>query len=202
MNFWNSGSGGARISWFEKQLAKLGIEMVNETTDYNRFREKIDQGNYQFTMWGWNADYPDPENFLFLLYGPNSRVKVKGENVSNYANPRFDELFKVMESMPNGPERLKVIDEMLKLFYQDMPWVGGFYPVGYGLFHEWYSNSKSNAMLRGGYKYKRIDAELREAQRTAWNRPVLWPIFALLLLAVVVIYPAYRVVVKRGEAKA
>ena len=80
--------------------------MKNETSDYNRFREKIDQGNYQFTMWGWNADYPDPENFLFLLYGPNSREKYKGENTSNYDNPEFNRLFKKMETMPSGPERL------------------------------------------------------------------------------------------------
>ena len=27
---------------------------------------------------GWLADYPDPENFLFLFYGPNSKVDFAG----------------------------------------------------------------------------------------------------------------------------
>jgi oligopeptide transport system substrate-binding protein len=201
VNFWNSASGGPRISWFEKQFQKLGIEMVNETTDYNRFREKMDQGNYQFTMWGWNADYPDPENFLFLLYGPNSRKGYSGENISNYANPRYDELFKKMEAMPSGPERLKVIDEMVDFFYRDLPWVGGYYPVAYGLYHEWYSNSKPHAMLRGGYKFKRIDEKLRESKRQEWNSPLLWPLFAGVGLLALLVFPAYRVVRKRGEAR-
>ena len=62
-------------------------------TDYNRFRGKMQEGNAQIFQWGWNADYPDPENFLFLLYGPNAKVVSGGENTANYANPEFDRLF-------------------------------------------------------------------------------------------------------------
>ena len=64
-------------------------------------------------LWGWNADYPDPENFLFLLYGPNKKVGNNGENASNYENPKFDALFEKMANMENSPERLKIIKEML-----------------------------------------------------------------------------------------
>ena len=80
----------ARLNWLRKQFAKLGIELVVRATDYNRFQEKMRKGTGQIFIWGWNADYPDPENFLFLLYGPNGKVKHQGENASNYANPEFD----------------------------------------------------------------------------------------------------------------
>ena len=72
-------------------------------TDYNRFQDKIRKGNAQIYEWGWHADYPDPENFLFLLHGPQSKVKSAGENASNYANPEFDRLFEQMKNMPNSP---------------------------------------------------------------------------------------------------
>ena len=49
-------------------------------------------GKAQIFGWGWNADYPDPENFLFLLHGPQGKTKHQGENASNYANPEFDRL--------------------------------------------------------------------------------------------------------------
>ena len=52
VNSWYSPSLGPRIIWFEKQFKKLGVVMKNETSDYNRFREKIDQGNYQFNHVG------------------------------------------------------------------------------------------------------------------------------------------------------
>ncbi len=50
------------------------------------------KGTAQIFQWGWNADYPDPENFLFLLYGPNGKVGQNGENAANYDNPEFDRL--------------------------------------------------------------------------------------------------------------
>ena len=74
----------ARLSWIRKQFAKLDIQLVVRTTDYNRFRQKMLKGTGQIYMWGWNADYPDPENFFFLLYGPNSKAEEQGENASNY----------------------------------------------------------------------------------------------------------------------
>ena len=58
--------------------------MVTRVTDYNRFQEKMINGTGQIFQWGWNADYPDPENFLFLLYSKNGKVKFVVENASNY----------------------------------------------------------------------------------------------------------------------
>ncbi len=63
------------LNWYRKQFDKLGIQLVIRATDYNRFREKVRKGTAQIYIWGWNADYPDPENFLFLLYGENGKVK-------------------------------------------------------------------------------------------------------------------------------
>jgi ABC-type oligopeptide transport system substrate-binding subunit len=40
----------------------------------------VRKGKHQVFWGGWLADYPDAENFLFLLYGPNSQDQVDGEN--------------------------------------------------------------------------------------------------------------------------
>jgi ABC-type transport system substrate-binding protein len=74
------------LDWLRKQFDKLGVQLVVRSTDYNRFQDKMRRGQAQIYQWGWNADYPDPENFLFLFYGPNGKVRHGGENASNYAN--------------------------------------------------------------------------------------------------------------------
>ena len=118
----------ARLNWMRKQFNKLGIQLIVRATDYNRFREKMLKGTGEIFFWGWNADYPDPENFLFLLYGPNSKARHNGENASNYQNPLFDELFVKMKNMDNGPQRQALIDEMVDIARRDAPWMWGFLP--------------------------------------------------------------------------
>jgi ABC-type oligopeptide transport system substrate-binding subunit len=53
-----------------KQFAKLNIQIEIRNTDYNRFQDKMRKGSAQFFFWGWLADYPDPENFLFFALWP------------------------------------------------------------------------------------------------------------------------------------
>ena len=190
------------LNWYRKQFAKLGIQLVLRTTDYNQFQQKMANGNAQMYRWGWNADYPDPENFFFLLYGENAKVGKGGENASNYRNPEFDRLFQRMRNMEDGPERLALIREMQEILRHDAPWVFGFHPKSYGLSHAWYRNRKPNLMANNGLKYLRIDAAERERKRAEWNRPRYWPLAILLLLAAVLVLPAYRVYRQRMEATA
>ncbi len=181
----------SRLDWMKKQLAKLDVQLVVRATDYNRFQDKIRKGNAQLFGWGWNADYPDPENFLFLLYGPNKKVGSGGENAANYQNPEFDRLFKQMKDMPNGPARQQIIDQMVDIVRRDAPWIFAFHPKSFALRHAWVHNVKPNLMANNTLKYRRIDPVLRAAKREAWNAPVVWPIGAGIALVVLAIAPAW-----------
>jgi ABC-type transport system substrate-binding protein len=185
----------ARLAWLRKQFAKLGIELVVRATDYNRFQEKMRLGTGQLFTWGWHADYPDPENFLFLLYGPNGKVASGGENAANYANPEFDRRFERMKDLDDGPERQALIDEMIAIARRDGPWVWGYYPKAFSLHHGWLSNLKPNDMANNTLKYRRLDPQLRQRQREEWNQPVLWPLWlgvGILILAVLPAILGYR----------
>ena len=178
-----------------KQLNKLSVQLVIRATDYNRFQEKMRKGDAQLFEWGWNADYPDPENFLFLLYGPNKKVGHDGENAANYDNPEFNRLFERMKNMEDTPERQAIIDKMVAIARRDAPWDWGVHPKDFLLLHSWVYNAKPNHMANNRLKYLRIDPVRRAELRTAWNRPVLWPIAiifgALLLITAPAIF-AYR----------
>jgi ABC-type oligopeptide transport system substrate-binding subunit len=158
------------------------------------------KGTAQIFQWGWNADYPDPENFLFLLYGKNSKVEHNGENAANYVNPEYDRLFEKMTNMDNGPQRQALIDRMVEILRHDAPWVFGFHPKQFALYHQWYHNAKTNLMANNTLKYRRIDPDLRQQLRRAWNPPVLWPLGLLLLLLVLLVIPAV-IAYRRHEAQ-
>lgn len=183
----------SKLDWIRKQFRKLSIELVIRNTDYNRFQEKMRKGTAQMYMWGWNADYPDPENFLFLLYGPNKKVGLNGENASNYDNPAFNRLFEKMKDMENGPQRLSLINRMLEIVRRDAPWSWGFFPKDFTLQHAWVKNRKSNLMANNTLKYLSLDTRLREIKREEWNQPVVWPILVFILLLIASIIPAVLV---------
>ncbi len=180
----------SELDWMRKQFQKLNIQLVVRSTDYNRFQDKIRKGNAQIFEWGWNADYPDPENFLFLLHGPQRKVGNDGENAANYDNPEYNNLFEKMKNMEDGSERQELIDRMIRILRYDAPWLWGYHPMDYGLYHAWYKNVKPNRISHNNLKYHRIDANLREQKRQSWNEPVLWPVATLLIVLLISLVPA------------
>jgi len=175
----------AVFSWMRRRMALIGIQLRERGTELKRAREKTDSGNFQTYSLGWVADYPDPENFFFLLYGPNAKVKFGGENVTNYERPAYDRLFEQMESMKDGPERLAVIEKMTEIIRRDAPWAWGYHSLNYSLFHGWYKNTKTNIISMNTLRFQRVDPELRAKCQKAWNKPRVWPvsIFVTALLA-------------------
>ena len=196
-NAWTSAGATPRLMWIQNKLDRLGITMENRTTDYNRFRDKVKNGNFQIISWGWHADYPDAENFLFLLYGPNARAGHGGENTANYDNAEYNKFFEQMKNMENSSERLALIREMNHLLQRDAPWVFTFHPVSFSLSHQWVKNSKPNSLGGGTLKYVRIDADERSENRQAWNQPIVWPLWACIALLILGTIPAVITIWKR-----
>jgi ABC-type transport system substrate-binding protein len=190
------------IDWWRKQFAKISVQFEPRQTDWNRFQEKLRKGSTQLFIVGWSADYPDPENFMFLLHGPQSRAKNQGENASNYVNPEFDALFERMRNMPNGPERQQIIDRMNEIFRRDSPWIGGYHPKNFALFHSWLGNAKVNEISDNKLKYLKVEPARRETLRREWNHPVVWPIVFIFLILVISVIPAIRTYRRRERMAA
>jgi len=189
--------GATWLAFAKKQFDKLNIGLEIEVSDWNRFREKIDSGNFQISGGGWLADYPDPENFLFLLYGPSAKVVSKGENAANYASPRYDALFKKMRSMENTPERLAIVDEMVRLLQQDAPWVFRYHPRTLAFYHGWAKNAWPHALTFNTWKYWNLDTVARTAYRRAENQPRWWPVVGFAAVLALAVLPALRAAIRR-----
>ena len=165
----------AGIDWVVRQFAKLDIQLEVRATDNNQFQDKVRRGKYQVFWLGWLADYPDAENFLFQLYGPNGKTKHDGENTANYANPEFDALFSTMRLLQDGPQKQAVIDRLTQIVQQDAPWSFGYFPYASGAAQSWVHNYKPAVLIRDQGRYLRLDVPERVRKLAEWNRPVWWP---------------------------
>jgi ABC-type transport system substrate-binding protein len=66
----------------------------------------------------WIADYPDGDNFMQLLYGPN----VFQSNNACAKIPEYDKLYEQSVRMPPGPARDKLYQDMTRIVEAYAPW--------------------------------------------------------------------------------
>lgn len=192
----------ARLDWQVKQFAKLGVQTEVRANDYNRFQDRIRKGNEQVYFWGWFADYPDPEDFLFLLTTSQGKVKFDGENASNYSNPDYDKFYDRMKALPDGPERQALIDQMVQIVQQDAPWSYGIFPGSTGVYQSWLHNAKPTVIINDRLRYLRVDGPMRASKIAEWNQPKVWPLGVGLLLFLLLFLPARRNYLRREAANA
>lgn len=187
LHYDTTGSGGqqkAQFDWLRKQFAKLNIILDIRPTQYNRFQEKVRHGQVQLFSYGWLADFPDPENFLFLFYGPNRTVGSGGVNSSNYTNKQFDHLYAKLEQTFQNKERLDLIKQMQSILVRDNPWIWGFHSRRFVLSHPWIGPYHMSSIVSNGLKYQTIDTKLRATCQSVYNRPKIWPLVILVLILV------------------
>jgi oligopeptide transport system substrate-binding protein len=185
------------MNWMSRAFGQIGVQVEFRPADWNRTREKYLTGNTQIFSHGWLADYPDPENFLFLLHGPESPLvcECDGANNSNYESAEYDALFRRMRVLPPGPERAELVRQMVRLYQDDAVWLYAYNPKDIYLNNPWVHNTKRHGINKGTLKYVRVDEQERARLREKWNQPVTWPLYAVVILFVLLLAPgviAYR----------
>jgi ABC-type transport system substrate-binding protein len=86
---------------WKKSMDAIGIRMA---FDIGKFPDHLKAAKAcQLMMWGaaWTADYPDGDNFMQLLYGPNTGQSNNG----CYESKAFDAFYVKSTQLPNSPER-------------------------------------------------------------------------------------------------
>jgi len=114
-----------------------------------------------------------------------------------YENARYDELFAKMRSLENSPERLQIVDEMVRLLQHDAPWVFRYHPRTLGLYHAWVKDAWPHALAFNTAKYRRLDTAARTSYRREQNRPRWWPVAGFGAALALVSLPALRAAIRR-----
>jgi len=127
------------------QLAAVGIQAKGVFMDQPTFTKAAENGNFQLASYGWEADYPDAEDFYQLLYGPNAPP---ASNWTGYASPAYDKAYQASRFMANGPERLAQLRIMNALIADDVPLIVLFDPLKFGITQNWVGNFKRNLLIQ------------------------------------------------------
>lgn len=100
----------------------LGLEIAVEQT------EDVLAGEPQFFSLGWIADYPDPEDFLDILFYSQS-----GLNHTHYANAEVDKLLEKARVEADIERRMELYRRVEEIIVAEAPWVPLWHSVDYVL---------------------------------------------------------------------
>ena len=97
----------------------LGLTVELQQVETATYWEDLNDGRLQaFAGLGWQADYPDPQNFLDILFHSESRL-----NQSGYSNPEVDRLLETARVEQDWPTRMALYNEAEQLIVDDVPWI-------------------------------------------------------------------------------
>jgi ABC-type transport system substrate-binding protein len=139
-------------------MARVGISIKPSYYNWPVFLARIERGDSQMFWLSWLADYPDPENFLQLFYGPNASP---GVNRGNFRDPAYDRDYETMRVMPPGLERRKVIDRMMDRLQEESPWLFLHHRVNATVVQPWVTNWLPHDFPYGMFKYYGVDPQIR-----------------------------------------
>lgn len=145
--------------YFQQHMAAIGIRVRIQQSSWSQFIERLKERKAQIYGLAWSADYPDAENFLQLLYGPNESP---GSNNSNYHSKEYDRLYDEAAKLPPGTARTAIYKKMRDVFVQDMPWIPDANRLRYQLYHGWIHNFKPHLTILNFPKYIRVDLEKKK----------------------------------------
>ena len=142
---------------WQKCLRAIGIRMSVRTGRVPDLRKAARLGKLQMRTDAWRADYPDGENFLQLLYGPNTGQ----ENYARFQLPEYDRLYEQARQLPDSPQRQELYRRMTGLMLVYAPWKLGIHRQRPALVHPWVIGYKKHPNSAVPWRYLDIDVEMR-----------------------------------------
>jgi len=114
---------GKRIAeMIQADLAKIGIRLKLVTTEWNSYREKLQDGEASMALFGWTGDNGDPDNFLHVLLGCTA-ARRGGSNVAKWCDPAYDALVTRAKQTSDRTERERLYREAQEIVKREAPWV-------------------------------------------------------------------------------
>lgn len=128
---------------WKKNMDAVGLRLEFEKGQWPEQLKKARAGQLMIWQLGYSAANPDVQDGLGILYGPASG----GQNLPRFRSERFDQIYRQMDGLPDGPERLALLREsqaivtaLMPMKYKvhrvltdlTQPWIVGFRRPLYG----------------------------------------------------------------------
>jgi ABC-type transport system substrate-binding protein len=131
ITLWVRGEAEVQVAQlFQQDLKAIGIEMDLKMVSFATYLKETGRPRVaQAAFTGWHQDFPDPSNFMDILFHSRSIHPENSENRSFYRNPELDALLDHARAEVDHDARLALYAKANAILADDAPWVFLYYPV-------------------------------------------------------------------------
>jgi len=104
----------------QNDLKKVGISTDTRTMEWAAYIKAVDEGEPQIFRMGWIQDYPDPDNWLYVMFHSANAGPLG--NHSFYSNPEVDKLLEEAQRNTDHATRMQLYTQAERLILNDAPW--------------------------------------------------------------------------------
>jgi len=146
---------------WKKSMDAIGVMLTIKKAKWPDLLKMSKLGKIQMRGYAWYADYPDADNFLQLLYGPNSGQS----NDARFRLPEFDRLYEKAKKLPDSPERNLLYQQMTRLMVVYAPWKLGMHRIETFMTHPWVIGYRKHPIMLFNLRYLDVDVGLQRKAR-------------------------------------
>jgi ABC-type transport system substrate-binding protein len=141
--------GRSQDELWRKTLARIGVRLEVHKATFSELRKAEKACRLQSALGSWIADYPDGDNFMQLLYGPNTFQS----NNACARIPAYDRLYEQSRRLPPGPERDRLYAKMTRILEAYAPWRLTVSRHRNTLLHERVQGYRRHPLLQAHWQY-------------------------------------------------
>lgn len=128
----------------QQDLALVGISVQLKPVAWGPLLEAIrEPRNVDLFMLAWEADFPDPENFLEVLF---SKSQWRSNNDTFFYSPEADRLMDEAAPIADLSRRFAIYRQVEQIIISQAPWVFLYHPATYVIRQPWVHGYVINPM--------------------------------------------------------
>lgn len=142
LQYANTGVNPVMAQFIQEQVKKnLGVDITIEPLESKAFSALVNNRQFTWGLYGWGADYPDPDNWLPQLFGTGA-----GNNKTSYSSKAFDDISAEALKELNETKRLQLWADAQKIVVDDAPMVFVFNRETFVLKKPWVKGQVTTGM--------------------------------------------------------
>ncbi len=138
----------------KKNLTAVGLKLNLRIGQWPEQLRNSRSGKLMMWSYGNSATTPDSGSVLEIGYGKSAGQ----QNHARFSNPKFDALYEKQSVMPDGPERLAVINEAQRILFAYMPYKVKVHRIATDMWQPWVAGYKRHPFRRDFWQFIDVDA--------------------------------------------